>query len=453
VETARSINPWTEKPIRDWSFETDSELDQRLHAAVAAQRTWSALTATERAQRLQLLAQKISQERDALAQWIVREMGKPISQSLAEVDKCALICRHYAAHAADYLADTVVKTEARDARIVLEPLGVVLSITPWNFPLWQILRFAVPTLLLGNTVIVKPAPNVIGCAQALAELVAASLGGPVLSVAIIDHASAARLIADSRIVAVALTGSERAGSAVAALTGQALKPCLLELGGSDPLLVLRGANVATVARAAAEARFANAGQVCIAAKRIIVEADIASEFIESFVAISREYQPDDPQKATTLMGPMARGDLRMALLEQQHTLQQQGGQVLLAGGAQNLPGYSFAPSVLKFDTDIALGNSEAFGPLAVVQTARDLTHAVRLANDTVYGLSASVWTEDLDRARQAAALIQAGSVFINQKSVSDPRLPIGGIKRSGFGRELGREGVKVFANLKTIVTA
>lgn len=432
-----------------------SELEARLSHAAAAQREWACLTPAVRAPLLVALAGALRARAEELALLLAAEMGKPLTQGRAEVEKCAAACEHYAAHGPQALADEPVALPRSGARewVAYRPLGLVLAIMPWNFPLWQVVRCAAPTLLAGNGILLKHAENVQGCATALEELFGAAGFAPGLFTNLaLTQPRLPALIEDERVAAVTLTGSTRAGRAVAALAGAALKKCVLELGGSDPYLVLADADLALAARACVAARLINAGQSCIAAKRFLVARAVAREFTELVVSEMRAKTMGDPRTAVDL-GPQARADLRAALHVQVTGSVARGARCLLGGELPPGPGFFYPPTVLA---DVAPGmpafDEELFGPVAAIVSAVDEQELVRLANATAYGLGAAVFSRDVARAtRLALDELQAGSVFVNDFVRSDPRLPFGGIKASGFGRELGLPGLREFTNAKTIV--
>ena len=451
----QSINPATNEVLSTWPPHNDSQIEQVLAGSSAAYQSWSRETFDVRADVLTRLAGALRGEADNLALLATREMGKPITQARAEVEKCAVLCEHYAEHGAKYLESETVDLSPGRGEVVYQPLGPVFSIAPWNFPYWQVLRFAVPTLALGNTVVLKHAPNVLGCSAALAALFE-SIDAPenVFQQVVAANEQAAAIIRDNRIVGVALTGSERAGAAVAQIAGGALKKCVLELGGSDPLIVLADADLEAAAAAAATSRFANAGQVCIAAKRILVASQIAGRFAEAFVEAAKALELGDPELETTFLGPMARADLRDELWDQVRSSVRQGAAPILEGGPLEGPGNYFAPSILFHVPEHAeVRRKETFGPAAALLAFDGDEDAIRVANESPYGLSASIWSLDEAHAKALAMRLETGNVFINAISSSDPRMPFGGIKRSGFGRELGRSGMLEFANAKSITIA
>ncbi len=451
----QSLNPATGELIADWDCQSDADIDAALSRSVSAYRIWSREDLATRTDLLTRLAGVLRSQAGELALLATREMGKPITQAKAEIEKCAVLCEHYATSAASYLEPRTFDLDSARGRVLYQPLGPVFSIAPWNFPYWQVLRFAVPSLVLGNTVILKHAPNVLGCAAAIAELFDRA-GAPqnVFQQVVATNEQAASIIRDDRVVGVALTGSERAGAAVASVAGGALKKCVLELGGSDPLIVLADADIERAAKAAATSRFANAGQVCIAAKRILVADDIMSAFTEAFVAETNQLHLGDPEADITFLGPMARLDLRDELWGQVQASLKQGGKLILKGGPMDGPGAFYSPSILtEVPGDAPVRCQETFGPAAALVAFKDPVEAATIANQSPYGLSSSIWSQDIERAEALAHGLETGNVFINAISGSDPRMPFGGIKRSGFGRELGREGLLEFANIKAITVA
>lgn len=451
----QSVNPATDELIAKYSAADKGAIARALADAESGYRQWSALPVEKRSAILRRFGELLRSDVEALAHLAAVEMGKPLAQGRAEAEKCALACEYFADHAEEMLAPERRDVDQAQVKLRKDPIGCIFSITPWNFPLWQILRAAAPALAAGNAVLNKPAPNVIGCAKKIIALFEET-GAPdgVLQTIDVANDDAAKIIADPRIAGVALTGSERAGGAVAAAAGANLKKVVLELGGSDPFIVLGDADIAAAARTGAKSRFNNAGQVCIAAKRFIVVASAFDDFQEAFLAETDALFMGDPLHQGTTLGPMARKDLRDQLVRQVNATIESGARVLRRGGAQDGPGNFFAPCVLSdAGRDTSAWREETFGPAALLVSVASDEEAVKLANDTKYGLSANLWTSDLERADRMAAEIEAGGVFINSMTSSDPRLPFGGVKRSGFGRELGQEGLMEFVNLKTVYTA
>jgi succinate-semialdehyde dehydrogenase/glutarate-semialdehyde dehydrogenase len=383
------------------------------------------------------------------------EMGKPLAQGVSEAEKCAWVCDYYAEHADAFLANQPRDTDASSSYVRFDALGPVFAIMPWNFPFWQVFRFAAPALAAGNAGILKHAPNVSRCALDI-EAVFREAGFPedLFRSVFLSNDAAGRVIADARVRAVTLTGSDRAGSQVAEEAGRHLKKTVLELGGSDPFIVLHDADVARAAETAAEARLINSGQSCIAAKRFIVVEQVADRFLERFVAAMRVRTVGDPLDPTTAIGPQARLDLRANLHRQVQESQKRGAGVILGGRLPDGPGAFYPPTVLvAVQPGMPAFDEETFGPVAAVVRARDEAGAVELANASPYGLGASVWTADTKRGERIAGELVAGSVFVNGIVKSDPRLPFGGVKRSGYGRELSEYGLREFVNVKSVWVA
>ncbi|HVU33368.1 MAG TPA: NAD-dependent succinate-semialdehyde dehydrogenase [Opitutaceae bacterium] len=446
-----SVNPATGRRLAVYRTATRSDLERAVARADVAQQGWRRLTPRQRGTFVAALARELRVRRDALAALATDEMGKPVTQARGEVEKCAGLCDYYAANAPRLLREE--RPAGTQGRVVFEPLGIVLAIMPWNFPFWQVFRAAIPAIAGGNAVLLKHAPNVPGCALALAKVFErAGVPPGVFQSLPIGTQPVPGLIADSRIRGVTLTGSTRAGREVAALAGAAIKPAVLELGGSDPAIVLEDADLDRAVDLAAQARLLNSGQSCICAKRFIVVASIRGEFEKRFTARVAAARVGDPKDPRTEIGPLARADLRDHLAAQVRRSVRQGARVLLAGGPRRGAGFFSDPTVLG---DVAPGmaafDEETFGPLAAIVPARDEADAVRLANATRFGLGASVYTRNLARGRRVAAQLEAGCVFINDFVRSSPELPFGGIKDSGFGRELGRWGLQSFLNIKTVV--
>lgn len=447
-----SINPTTGERLASFDVTPADEVDSILTKARAAQRAWAEAPLAERARCMRAAALLLRERSDDLARIMALEMGKPLKEGVAEANKCAWACEHYADQAAAYLAPRPEVSDAQRSYVRFDPLGVVLAIMPWNFPYWQVFRFFAPNLMAGNGGLLKHAPSVPRCALSIEALVRdAGFPPDLFRNLFVEAEDLARLIADDRVAGVTLTGSERAGRAVGEAAGRALKPVVLELGGSDPFIVLADADVEAAAKTAAAARTINAGQSCIAAKRFIVEDAVHDRFLERMTAAMRGLKVGDPTDPATDIGPQARRDLRDALHAQVTRAIAAGARVVLGCEVPPGPGWFYPPSVLAdASPESPAVRDELFGPVATVLRARDAEHAVALANATRYGLGASLWTADLARAEALAPRLEAGSVFVNGLVKSDPRLPFGGVKASGIGRELGVEGARAFTNAKTV---
>jgi len=433
VNLMQSVNPATGEKLAEYPAHSPDETGDRLTRCREAFRAWSRRPVDERAPVLARAAALLRKRRDELARLAALEMGKTIVAAEAEVEKCAWVCDHYAQHAAGYLAEEKVASEASETYVRFDPLGVLLAIMPWNFPYWQAFRAAVPALVAGNTVALKHASNVTGCALAMERLWRdAGLLEDAFTVLLVQGAEASALAAHTAVAAVTLTGSEPAGASVAAIAGRALKKVVLELGGSDPFIVLADADVAHAARQAAAARVINNGESCIAAKRFIVVQAVADAFEAAFADALRALRVGDPLDRATDVGPLARPDLVDELERQIERSLAKGARLALGGKRLPGPGNHFPPTLLtRVSPGMPAFDEETFGPVAAVIRARDATEAVSLANRSRYGLAASVWTADAEAAREIAASLEAGGVFINATVRSDPRLPFGGVKRSG----------------------
>ena len=449
---AESRNPATGLLIERFAFLDRGAVEAVLDASDRAFSSWRETPADERAAVLARFAAVLRDRQEVLAATMTAEMGKTIAEARGEVAKCATVAEWYSRHGAALLVDEAAPVDEAEAYVSYLPTGVILAIMPWNFPLWQALRAAVPILLGGNGFLLKPAPNVMRCSLMLQE--AWEQAGPprgLFGVINADNDAVAAIIDDRRITGVTLTGSPRAGAAIAALAGRALKRSVLELGGSDPFIVLADANLDAAVTAGIKARFANCGQVCIAAKRFLLEAPIASAFTERFVEAARALVVGDPMQPGTQMGPMARSDLRAELHGQMQASIGQGARCLLGGEVAEGAGNFYPPTVLDH---VAPGmtafDAETFGPVAAITVVQDAEQAVTLANTSEYGLSGNLWTADLDRARALSRRLQTGGVFINGFTASDPRVPIGGVRRSGYGRELSHFGIREFQNAQTV---
>jgi len=451
----QSVNPATGAVLETFEETSPTELDRIIARADAASREWRVLPVAARAERLRAAGRILCERKDAYARTMALEMGKPLAQGVAEAEKCAWVCDYYADQAAAMLADQPRQTDATRSYVRFEAIGPVLAIMPWNFPFWQVFRFAAPALAAGNAGILKHAPNVSRCALEIEQAFRdAGLPDGLFRSVFLSNEAAAGVIADQRVRAVTLTGSDRAGSQVAERAGRHLKKTVLELGGSDPFIVLEDADLARAAQIAAEARLQNSGQSCIAAKRFIVVEPIAQDFIERFTAEMGARRVGDPLDPAISIGPQARLDLRENLHRQVRESVQRGAQVVLGGQLPGGPGAFYPPTVLTaVQPGMPAFDEETFGPVAAVVRAKDEADAIRIANASQYGLGASVWTADRARGERVARAIEAGSVFVNALVKSDPRLPFGGVKRSGFGRELSEYGLREFVNIKTVWVA
>ena len=448
----QSVNPATGEVLETFTPASAESVDRIVARAHAAFGEWRSVAFAARAERMREAARVLRSGLQQHARTMTLEMGKPIVQAEAEVEKCASCCDYYADHAESFLAAQPRTTDASKSYVRFDPLGTVLAVMPWNFPYWQVFRFAAPALMAGNAGILKHASNVPRCALAI-EKVFAAAGFPegLFATALIESAPVAGLIADPRIAAVTLTGSERAGIAVAGQAGHELKKTVLELGGSDPFVVLADADLAAAAKAAADARLVNSGQSCIAAKRFIAVEAVADRFLNLFVDELRSRRMGDPLARDTQVGPQARVDLRDELHRQVEESVKRGAERLLGGEVPSGKGAFYPPTVLAgVEKGMPAFDEETFGPVAAVVRAKDEGDAVRLANDSPFGLGASLWTQDRARAERLAAQIEAGAIFVNGIVKSDPRLPFGGVKRSGYGRELSEYGIREFVNIKSV---
>lgn len=449
----RSTNPSTDEFIADYPDTTPKELDATLKSSHEAFGEWSRRTVLERTTHLRRLADELRRRRDDYAALMACEMGKPLAQGTAEVDKCAWVCEYYADRAEGFLKPHPVETDARASYVSYQPLGVILAIMPWNFPFWQVIRCMAPALAAGNTMMLKHSPNVGGCAEAIDRLVVEA-GFPrfVFSNVYIDTTRVAGLISHPLVRGVSLTGSTRAGQAVGALAGQHLKKAVLELGGSDPYVILDDADLVAAADTCVQSRLINTGQSCIAAKRFIVTEKNVAAFEELVVHAMQKKTWGNPVDGLADLGPLARHDLRDHLHRQVVSTQSAGARLLLGGHPVPGPGAFYPPTVLTgVKKGMAAFDEETFGPVAAIVPAQDEAQAIELANDTPYGLGAAVFSKDPERAETIARqALDAGSCFVNAFVKSDPRLPFGGIKQSGLGRELSLFGLREFVNIKTV---
>jgi len=450
-----TINPVTGETTATFDAHSDVQVDAALTAAADAQQAWRLVPVEERVQVLRNTAKVLREGKAEYARIITLEMGKPITEAEAEIEKCAATAEYYAETAPKHLAPEEIASSAAASGVTFEPLGVVLAIMPWNYPFWQFFRFVLPAVAAGNGAILKHANNVPQAALAVQDIMdKAGLPEGLFSTVLVEANRVAGLIADDRIAAVTLTGSTQVGQIVASQAGAALKKQVLELGGSDPFIVLADADVKTAAKVAVKARFTNNGQSCVNAKRFIVDERVADEFVAEFVANTKELVVGDPTDPATTIGPMARENLRAELHDQVTRTIEAGGKVLLGGNVVDGPGYFYQPTVIdRVTPGQAAFDEETFGPVAAIVRVNSTQEAIDLANKTEYGLGAALWTADTETAaRDLLPRIDAGAVFINGMVASDPRLPFGGIKKSGYGRELGSYGIREFTNMKTFWT-
>lgn len=447
-----SIDPATGEELASYEEHDRTETGRRITRSYEAWQGWARTSMEERTAVAARIAECLERDREEHAALMTREMGKPIRQAHAEADKCVWLARHFAEAGPGYLVPEPVETEAAYSAVHYDPLGPILAIMPWNFPYWQVLRFAIPAIVAGNTVLLKHAENVMGTAVRIEELLTeAGLPDGVLQTLMIDRELVPEVLADDRVRAVTLTGSVGAGQSVAEAAGRHGKKSVLELGGSDPFIVLEDADVECAAQVGVQARLLNSGQSCIAAKRFLVVESVADAFVEAMRDRLDAARVGDPTDEATDVGPIARSDLREQLDDQVRRTIAGGGRAVLGGHVVDGPGFFYAPTLL---VDVAPGQAaadeETFGPAAAVLRLPDENAAIDRANASVYGLGASVWTADLDRAHRIVPQLEAGAVSVNDLVKSDPRLPFGGVKMSGYGRELGAAGAREFTNVKSV---
>jgi len=448
----KSINPATGKVLREFEEHTDTEVDAILARASDAYPQWRRLSFAERSMRMRNAAEILERDKEDFARLMTLEMGKPYSAAISEAEKCAWGCRFYADNAEAFLADEPVIVENARAFIRYNPIGAVLAVMPWNFPFWQVFRFAAPNLMAGNVGVLKHASNVPQCAFAIADIFRrAGFPEGTFQTLLIGSSRVARVIDDPRIVAATLTGSEPAGSSVASQAGKLIKKTVLELGGSDPFVILESADLDAAIETAVNARVINNGQSCIAAKRFIVQRSIRDVFESRFVEKMQRLRIGDPLEESTQLGPLALEKLVTDLDKQVQDSVAAGARVLTGGHRIDRTGFFYAPTVLvDIPKDSPAYREELFGPVASVFYVDDLDQAIAQANDTRYGLGSAAWTTDAYEQNRLIDELEAGLVFINGMVASDPRLPFGGVKKSGYGRELGVVGIREFVNIKTV---
>ena len=450
--TITSINPVNGRILRQFEPNSETEIELRLQRAADTFHKYRRTSFAGRSALMTRVAEILESEKAEQARMMTLEMGKLLRAAIQEVEKCALTCRFYAENAERFLADESVVENKTRGFVRHQPIGPVLAVMPWNFPFWQVFRFAVPGLMAGNVALLKHASNVPQCALAIEDIFRrAGFPEGVFQTLLIGSESVGKLIEDPRVQAVTLTGSVRAGRSVAAAAGKQIKKTVLELGGSDPFIVMPSANLERAVTTAVRARVLNNGQSCIAAKRFIVDDRIADDFESKFVAQMASLKVGDPLDAATDVGPLATSEVRELLEMQVNKTVERGARVLLGGKRREEPGFFFEPTVLaEIPKDSPAYAEELFGPVASLFRAQGIEEAVRLANDTNFGLGSCIWTQDTREREIFMDEIEAGAAFVNGMVASDPRLPFGGIKQSGYGRELGRDGIREFVNIKTI---
>jgi succinate-semialdehyde dehydrogenase/glutarate-semialdehyde dehydrogenase len=452
--TIASTNPATGETIKTFPADSESAIEEKLRKAAAAARQWRKVGFAERSQRMSRAASLLEQRKDALGRLMTLEMGKLKKAAAGEIEKCAVGCRYYAENAERHLAPEPVQTGASRAEKRFQPLGPVLAVMPWNFPFWQVFRFAAPALMAGNVGLLKHASNVPQCALAIEEIFR-DAGYPegCFQALLIGSDKVKRVVEDGRVVAATLTGSDAAGRSLASIAGGVIKRTVLELGGSDPFVVLPSCDLEQAVKVAVAARVQNAGQSCIAAKRFIVHEKIAPEFEKRFVERMRALRVGDPQDEQTELGPLASRQVLDDIEKQVRSAREQGATVACGGRRLERPGFFFEATVILDAKGTRVWEEEVFGPVAAVARAKDLDEAIALANDTQFGLGSAAFTREPAEIERLVEELEAGQVFINEMVKSDPRVPFGGVKASGYGRELSREGIREFVNVKTVWVA
>jgi len=448
----KSINPYNNEPVAQYDEWNDAQVNDAVQRGHEAFKQWRDVSSQERLKVMDKLATLIDERKHELAKLATLEMGKLYAESVAEVQKCGKLCRYYVEHAEEHLQREVVTSRFGHSHVQYDPLGVILGVMPWNFPFWQVIRFAVPALTAGNTALLKHASNVYGCAFAIEKLFTdAGLPNDAFIALPIGSDKVDAVIANWLVKGVSLTGSEGAGSAVAATAGKYLKKVVLELGGSDPFIVLDDADIDKTIPDACRGRLGNAGQSCIAAKRFIVHQAVYDDFLKRLVNKFSTYQPGDPMKDETKLAPLAKAGIADTVMEIVDDARTKGATIEVGGKRE---GNFIYPTIITGVTDYMRGyDEEIFGPVAVVYKVNSIDEAIELANDSRYGLASAVFTKDIDKAKYIADKLENGSVYINSYAVSDPALPFGGVKQSGYGREMSRHGLLEFVNVKTVVVA
>lgn len=446
-----TINPATEEVIDTYEIMNKEQINEKTKKAQQAFSEWK-IDVQKRADHIHDFAQEFRKEKEELAKLMTKEMGRPIKEARAEIEKCAWVMDYFADNGKIFINEEVINTDARKSTVAFEPLGVIGSIMPWNFPYWQGLRFGAPSLMAGNTIVLKPASATMGCGIEIEKAFSRS-GMPegVFQTVVLDGPSSDLLIDSEDINAVTFTGSVSAGGKVAQRATSQLKKCVLELGGSDPFIVCEDADIEKASDGAVKGRFVNNGQSCIASKRFVVVKNIANEFIEKFVQKTEKLRVGDPLSEDTDLGPIVNAAGLKTIDSQVKDSVKEGAEILTGGERMGSRGYFYKPTILKnVSQNMRVAQEEVFGPAAPILVADDETEAIKLANDSQYGLGASIWTEDLDKAEKLSRMVKSGMVTVNNVVVSDPRVPFGGVKKSGFGRELSRFGMLEFVNIKSV---
>lgn len=450
----KSVNPYTNELIKEYQNHSKEEVEKIIDDVDSAYLEWKNTSFSYRKELMNKLAEVVEEQKEELADLIVSEMGKVKAEAVGEVQKCVWVCRYYADNAEMFLKNETIKTDASKSYVSFQPIGSVLAVMPWNFPFWQVFRFLAPALMAGNTGLLKHASNVPACALAIEKLIKdAGFPADVFRTLLIGGADVQPVIENPKVKAVTLTGSTPAGKAVAAAAGSVLKKTVLELGGSDPYLILDDADIKEAARLCVASRLLNAGQSCIGAKRFIIQESVYEEFKAEFVRLMQEASFGDPEDANTKIGPMARVDLRDELHEQVERSVAKGAKVLCGGFVPEGENAFYPPTVIEnIKEGMPAYHDELFGPVASLFKVKSVDEGIQIANDTVFGLGAGVFTADVSKGQELAEKgLEAGCVFVNDFVKSDPRLPFGGIKESGYGRELSAFGIREFVNIKTVV--
>jgi len=450
--TIASINPATAETLREFSALSAQQIEQKLQIAVDTFRSYRLTSFADRSRMMQRAAEILESEKQEFGRTMTIEMGKPLTAAIGEAEKCASVCRYYAENAKHHLADQLVETNAKKSYVHFQPLGPVLAVMPWNFPFWQVFRFAAPALMAGNVGLLKHASNVPQCALAIEEIFArAGFPEGAFQTLLVGSDAVEEILKDPRVVAATLTGSEPAGRSVAGICGKEIKKTVLELGGSDPFIVMPSADFDTAVTTAVRARTINNGQSCIAAKRFIVAKEIYERFEERFVAEMKALRIGDPMDELTDIGPLATPQILDDLIEQVEKAVGSGARILTGGKKLDRPGSFYEPTVLvNIDPSTPVSCEEIFGPVAMLFRVANIDEAIRLANATPFGLGSAAWTSDANEQTKFIEELEAGCVFINGMVASDPRLPFGGVKHSGYGRELAEFGIREFVNIKTV---